>query len=62
MPGKVYLGDGVTAGFDGQNIVLTTENVMTDDGLQTTNTIFIELEVFVALVRYAEKMGWKVKL
>lgn len=59
MPGKVYLGDGVYANFDGQNIVLTVEN-----SAQTTNTgtIFLELEVYVALVRYAEKMGWKVKI
>ena len=44
---KVYLGDGVYADFDGYHIVLTTE-----DGIETTNTIYLEAAVLNALNRY----------
>jgi len=46
MKGKTYLGDSVYAKFDGYHIVLTTEN-----GISTTNTIYLEEQVFVNLVR-----------
>lgn len=44
---KEYLGDAVYADFDGYHIVLTTE-----DGIRTTNEIFLEPHVFEALIRY----------
>lgn len=44
---KTYLGDGVYASYDGYEVVLTTE-----DGISTTNTIFLEREVYEALVRF----------
>ena len=44
---KEYLGDGVYADFDGYHLVLTTEN-----GIATTNTIYLEPEVTFALRRY----------
>ena len=48
-PMKVYLGDSVYADFNGFMIVLTTEN-----GLGPSNTIYLEPEVMLALIRYAE--------
>ena len=51
---KSYLGDGAYAEFDGYHIVLTTSN-----GIQDTNTIALEPEVFHKLVEY-EKMLKKV--
>ena len=44
---KTYLGDAVYVDFDGWHIVLTTE-----DGISTTNEIFLEPEVIVALQQY----------
>ena len=48
---KIYLGDGVYVDLnrDGQ-FVLTTEN-----GVRTTNTIYLEPEVWTALLVYAER-------
>ncbi len=46
-PKKVYLGDGVYAAWDGQNLILTTEN-----GIADTNTIVLEPSVIVALQAY----------
>jgi hypothetical protein len=48
---KGYLGDGVYADVDNGMIKLTTE-----DGIETTNTIFLEYEVFAALQVYVEKL------
>lgn len=48
---KEYLGDGVYASFDGMQIALTTE-----DGIQATNTIYIEAETYWALISYAAKL------
>ena len=48
---KDYLGDAVYADFDGFGIVLTTE-----DGISATNTIYIEPEVFAALLRYEARL------
>lgn len=49
---KQYLGDGVYADFNvhGQ-VVLTTEN-----GIETTNTIIIEMEVWEALRNYVNRI------
>ena len=43
---KVYLGDAVYAAHDGYHIVLTTE-----DGIRTTNTVYLEPPVWDALQR-----------
>lgn len=45
--GKHYLGDGVYVSTDGYHIVLTTE-----DGVQTTNTIYLDAQVYLGLVRF----------
>jgi hypothetical protein len=48
MERKVYLGDAVYAAVnDAGQIVLTTEN-----GYSATNTIYLEPEVYEALVRF----------
>jgi hypothetical protein len=47
--GKVYLGDGVYASWDGYHIVLTTENI------ETTNTIYLDSFVIKALIEYYRK-------
>jgi hypothetical protein len=44
---KTYLGDGLFANFDGYHIVLTAEN-----GIEATNTVYLEPAVYAALVRY----------
>lgn len=51
---KDYLGDGCYADFDGFGIILTTEN-----GIETTNQIYLEPEVLAALNRYNERMREK---
>lgn len=48
---KDYLGDGVYADFDGYAIILTTEN-----GIETTNTIYLEPSVLAALEEYQQKL------
>lgn len=48
---KVYLGDGAYAKFDGFGIWLTTEN-----GIEATNEIYLEPEVYAALVAFVEKI------
>ena len=48
---KDYLGDGVYAEIEHGMIKLTTEN-----GVETLNTIFLELEVYEALQRYVTRM------
>ena len=47
---KAYLGDGVYANFDGYHVILTTEN-----GIETTNIVYLEEDVYLALSKYAEK-------
>jgi hypothetical protein len=47
---KVYLGDGVYAKYDGWNVILTTEN-----GMFSTNSIYLEPEVVRALQLYLEQ-------
>lgn len=49
---KEYLGDGVYATDGDGAIKLTVEN-----GIHTTQTIYLETEVLDALNRYVEKMG-----
>lgn len=50
MKRKEYLGDGVYVLIDEDGrIVLTTEN-----GLETTNTIYLEPEVVKNLIEYLE--------
>ena len=50
MKGKRYIGDGVYVEMNEQSqLVLTTEN-----GMSTTNTIYLEPEVWVELVRYVQ--------
>lgn len=48
-----YLGDSVYAEFDGWGIILTTDNGYHDD---PRNKIFLEPEVFEALMRYADRV------
>ena len=51
---KVYLGDGVYVDFDGYQLVLTTE-----DGISTTNTIYLDTQVYNALLAYVERLKEK---
>ncbi len=48
---KAYLGDGVYVDNDGYSIVLTAEN-----GIEATNTIYLEPDVFSSLLTYVEKL------
>lgn len=48
---KEYLGDSVYADFDGNAIILTTEN-----GGAPSNTIYLEYEQILALDRFADKL------
>ena len=52
---KSYLGDGVYVDIDEfvKSIILTTEN-----GISTTNTIYLEDQVVEALVRYLKNKGF----
>lgn len=45
--GKVYLGDGVYVQVENGMLKLTTEN-----GIEVTNTVFLEPEVWAALMHY----------
>lgn len=49
IPGKRYLGDGAYVEFDGYAFVLTTE-----DGIRVTNTVVLELDVYLALADYVQ--------
>jgi hypothetical protein len=51
MP-KEYLGDGAYIDFDGYALVLTT----TENGIEATNTIVLEPEVYEALVAYIARL------
>lgn len=43
---KTYLGDGAYLSYDGYHLVLTTE-----DGISVQNIIYLEPQVYKALVR-----------
>lgn len=50
---KTYIGDGVYLDFDGYQFVMTTEN-----GIEVTNTIYLEPEVAIALIEcMKQKLG-----
>jgi hypothetical protein len=49
---KDYIGDGVYIGLMDGGLVLTTE-----DGISVTNIIWLDPDVFLALVRYARRKG-----
>lgn len=51
MSKKEYIGDGVYVDFDGWALVLTTEN-----GIETTNRIVLETDVYTSLVNYVEAL------
>lgn len=55
MPTKHYLGDGVFVVFDGYGLILTTEN-----GIDVTNTIYLEPNVYGSLLEYVDNLS-KVK-
>jgi hypothetical protein len=48
---KTYLGDSVYVSFDGYMLVLTTDN-----GMGPSNTIYLEPEVYEALVGYVDRL------
>jgi hypothetical protein len=48
---KEYLGDGAYVRHDGYSFVLTTE-----DGIQATNTIYLEPEHIDMLVDYVQRV------
>ena len=45
-----YLGDGAFAMFDGSGIELTTS-----DGVQITNTVYLEPEVLANFIEYLKR-------
>lgn len=48
---KEYLGDSVYVDHDGYYLILTTEN-----GIQVSNTIYLEPDVWTNLEFYVEKI------
>jgi len=50
---KTYLGDSVYVEFDGNGLILTTENGLPDG---PSNTIYLEPEVSIALVEFIERL------
>jgi hypothetical protein len=50
MP-KTYLGDSVYVDYDGEYIVLTTENYATP-----SNIIYLDTHVYLSLLDYVERM------
>ena len=47
---KCYIGDGVYVQYDGVHFVLTAEN-----GYMTTNTIYLDPEVYETFEEYAKR-------
>lgn len=56
IPSKRYIGDGVYVAHDGFGIVLTTEN-----GISTTNQIFLEPVVIAALEGWIAELKEAIK-
>ena len=56
MNEKEYLGDSVYAEFDGDGIILTTENGLPED---PRNTIYLDMNTIVALTRFVEMVAEK---
>lgn len=52
LPKKDYIGDGVYVEMEDGMIKVTTE-----DGIEETNTIYFEPEVYHALIRYADRVA-----
>lgn len=50
MRARSYLGDGVYAEVEGEDLILTTEN-----GVRVTNRIVVEPGVFMALCRFVRE-------
>lgn len=48
---KRYLGDGAYVDFDGYALILTAE-----DGIRATDTIVLEPEAYLALLKYVEDL------
>lgn len=55
---KEYLGDSVYAEYDGESLVLTTENGYPDD---PRNKIVLEASVWRSLVKWVETMDNRVR-
>lgn len=53
---KRYLGDAVYVDFDGYSVVLTTE-----DGIRSTNTIYLESGVMQSLLEYFQDLKAKME-
>lgn len=51
MANKVYLGDGVYVEIEDGRIKLTAEN-----GIVATDTIYLEVEVYQALIAFVERL------
>jgi hypothetical protein len=51
MSQKEYLGDGVYAAFDGNGVILTTEN-----GIRATNTIYLESATWDELKKFVGRI------
>jgi hypothetical protein len=51
MGTKAYLGDGVYVDLDSGMIKLTTE-----DGIQATNTIYLEAEVYQNFIQWVKRL------
>lgn len=45
---KSYLGDGAYVGFEWPGFIVTAEN-----GIETTDRVFLEVEALISLVRFA---------
>jgi hypothetical protein len=48
---RQYLGDGVYINYDGYHVILTTE-----DGISTTNTIYLDPEVVMSVSHYFKQL------
>ena len=48
---KQYIGDGCYVDFDGNSLILTTEN-----GISETNRIVLEPEVYTSLTKYVDNL------